>query len=497
MLTLSVLRWLPGSRKKNSLDHALLELTEQLRPAFTDGRVFERFRRLAFGMLMTEDRRTITSLLEATGKSQCDWSADYRVFSRDVWDVKDVFTRLIPRILALHPPGRNFVVASLDDTNLRKTGTHIPGVAYRRDPMSPPFQTNLIRAQRFVQTSLVVPFGTAAAAARAIPVAFDHAPSADRLRKDASEVDQRVHREQQKALSLSAYANAAIARLRSTLDASSEKQMRLLLAIDGSYTNQKVLTNLPAGTDAIGRIRKDAVLHDPPAPSCQRGRRRSYGATVTPEQVRQNESIPWRSIKVFGAGREHDCDIKEIAPLLWRKTGPRLPLRLIVIRPLAYRRSKSSRLLYRQPAFLITTDIHSTVEDLVQAYFWRWDIEVNHRDEKQLIGVGDAQVRSPKSAERVPAFAVACYSMLLISAANAFGVAAAEPVVDRPKWLAGPSRKPLRLSTQQLLKRLKQERRDAPLDLPNFNHFARNVIRSMKLPKHSLTHAQALQLAMN
>ena len=470
-------------------------MLEQLRPAFDDPRVFERFRRLVFGMLTADDRRTITTLLETTGKAQCDWSADYRVFSRDVWEPADVFARLVPSILAVHPVG-DTIVASLDDTNIQKSGTKIPGVAYRRDPMSPPFRPNFIRAQRFVQTSLAVPFASVPSPARAIPVGFDHAPSVGKLRKDASDDDRRLHREEEKQLSLTAYANVAINRLRETLDASGTRALRLLLAVDGSYTNQRVLRHLPARTDLIGRIRKDAVLHHPPSVSDNRGRPRSYGTELTPEQVRQDESIPWKSIQVFGAGRVHDCDIKEIAPLLWRKTGPGQPLRLIIIRPLAYRRSKSSRLLYRQPAYLITTDVHSSVEKLVQAYFWRWDIEVNHRDEKQLIGVGEAQVRSPKSAERVPAFAVACYSMLLISAAKAFGIAAAEPVVDRPKWLTNSSRKQLRLSTRQLLKRLKAERPGPTLNLPNFEHFASSVARRMKLPKSAVSLDQALQHAL-
>lgn len=472
-------------------------MVEHLRPAFDDVRVFERFRRLAFGMLMAEDRRTITALLEASGKAQCDWSADYRVFSRDVWEQTDVFARLVPSILAVQPVSNNTIVASLDDTNIRKSGTRIPGVAYRRDPMSPPFRANFIRAQRFVQTSIVVPFTNGASAARAIPVAFDHAPSIGKLRKDASGDEKRRHREEEKQRSLTAYANVAINRLREALDASGSRESKLLLAVDGAYTNQRVLKHLPDRTDLIGRIRKDAVLHQPPSHADRKGRPRSYGIELTPEQVRQDESIAWKSIRVFGAGRVHDCDIKEVSSVLWRKTGAGQPLRLIVIRPLAYRRSKNSRLLYRQPAYLITTDLHSTVEDLVQAYFWRWDIEVNHRDEKQLIGVGDAQVRSPKSAERVPAFAVACYSMLLISAAKAFGIAAADPVVERPKWLTSSSHKQVRLSTRQLLRRLKDERQDAPINLPNFDHFAPNVARSLKLPKSAVSLHQALQHALN
>lgn len=489
-------RW-PFTRKKNALDHALLGLVEHLRPAFGDVRVFERFRRLVFGMLTADCRRTITALLEATGKSHCDWSADYRVFSRDQWEPTDIFALLVPSILALNSSAGNRIVASLDDTNVRKTGTHIPGVAYRRDPMSPPFRANLIRAQRFVQTSMVVPFAAGASASRAIPVGFDHAPSAGKVRKDASEQERQQHHDEEKRCALSAYGNAAIKRVRATLDTSGASERQLLMAVDGSYTNQKVLKALPERTDLIGRVRKDAVLHRLPTLTDKRGRPQKYGTELTPEKVRQDDAIAWKSVRVFGAGRIHDCEVKEVAPLLWRKTGAELQLRLIVIRPLAYRRSKSSRLLYRQPAFLITTDLDSPLEELVQAYFWRWDIEVNHRDEKQLIGVGHAQVRASKSAERVPAFAVACYSMLLISAARAFGIAAAEPVVDRPKWLTRTSCKPVRLSTNQLLRRLKQERRDAPIDLPNFDHFDVHVARTMKLPKSSISLDQALKHAFN
>ncbi len=492
---LNALRPSPVSSKKNALDLALLELTERLRPAFHDRRVFTRFRRLVFAMLTTEDRRTITTLLEAAGESQRDWSAAYRVFSRDVWSPTDVFGCLMPSLVSLQP-ATNRIVASLDDTNIRKTGTHIPGVSYRRDPMSPPFHVNFIRAQRFVQTSVVVPFATGASASRAIPVGFDHAPSAGKLNKDASDEDKRRHREQQREQALTTYGRAAIERLRLSLDAAGADQKPLLVAVDGSYTNQKVIKSLPDRTDLIGRIRKDAALHRLPAEASRAGRPATYGAALTPEQVRQDESVPWQSVAIFGAGRVHQCDIKEVTPLLWRKTGAHRLLRLIVIRPLAYRRTTHSRLLYRQPAYLITTDLASPAQDVVQAYFWRWDIEVNHRDEKQLIGVGDAQVRSAKSAERVPAFAVACYALLLISAANAFGIAAADPVVELPKWrIKAP--KPVRLSTGQLLRRLRDEHDHAPIERMNFDDFASNVARTMKLPKHAVTFHRALETAFN
>lgn len=433
----------------------------------------------------------------ATGRNNVDWSADYRFFSRARWDVNVAFGKVMNGALEFVPAGPT-VVASLDDTNLRKTGTRIPGVAYRRDPMSPPFQANLIRAQRFVQASVAVPFHVGASPARAIPVAFTHAPSAGKLSKKASEEQRVAHRVREKEQSLSRYGLRTIAQLRVNLDSSSRPEATLLVAVDGSYTNGQILKNLPPKTHLIGRVRKDAVLHDlPPARTSEAGRPRSYGErSTTPEQIRQDESIPWTSVNVFAAGKEHACDIKDVGPFLWRKSGSSLSLRLIVIRPLAYRRNATGKILYRDPAYLLTTDLTSAAEQLVQAYFWRWDIEVNHRDEKQLIGVGHAQVRAAQSAERAPAFAVLCYSLLLLAGAHAFGLASTEPLEDRPKWLRRAASKKVRLSTRELMSSFKQSyRHRSDHALPNFSHFADNVARHIKCSKSSISFSEALAYA--
>ena len=203
------------------------------------------------------------------------------------------------------------VVLAIDDTLLRKSGRKTPGVAYRRDPLSPAFQTNLILAQRFVQFSLLIP-------------------------------------------------NAS---------------------------------GLPAAARGV--------------------------------------------------------------PCRWRKTGTQLPLRVVVIAPVGYRLTQGGRLLYRQPAYLICTDPNLELQPLLQEYLWRWDIEVNHRDEKQIIGVGQAQVRAPKSVDRQPAFAVACYSMLLLAALNACDPKRIDDLLPLPKWRQGGAR--CRLSTQRLVQLLRHE----------------------------------------
>jgi hypothetical protein len=74
---------------------------------------------------------------------------------------------------------------------------------------------------------------------------------------------------------------------------------------------------------------------------------------------------------------------------------------------------KLGRTLYRQAAYLLTTDLNTPTSILIQAYFDRWQIEVNHREEKTTFGVGQAQVRNPLSVPRQPAFSVALYAKSL------------------------------------------------------------------------------------
>jgi hypothetical protein len=95
---------------------------------------------------------------------------------------------------------------------------------------------------------------------------------------------------------------------------------------------------------------------------------------------------------------------------------------------------------------------------------WRWDIEVNFRDEKSVLGVGQAMVRHPASVETVPATAVAAYSLLLVAAAEVYGKGGS-PRLPAPKWRP---KNPPRISTQALVNEL---RRELWRDSLNKHHF--------------------------
>jgi hypothetical protein len=69
----------------------------------------------------------------------------------------------------------------------------------------------------------------------------------------------------------------------------------------------------------------------------------------------------------------------------------------------------------------LTTDLNSSARQLLQIYFDRWQIEVNHREEKDTLGVGQAQLRNITSVPKQPVLCVAAYSALLLTSFQAFG----------------------------------------------------------------------------
>ncbi len=476
---------------------AFLSLFDQARGS-CDRRVFERLRRLALGLLECRDRRTVSGMIAASGCTDSDWSGDYRAFSRKRFDVAQIFAIIERHLLRYLAPDAAIVVA-LDDTKLHKTGTKIPGVSYQRDPMSPPFRANLIRAQRFIQTSATVPLAGASGPARAFPIAFQHVPPPQRPGRDATAEQQADYRKRQKTEGLPAAAVKMIAGCRQRMDGLGAKDRHVVVSVDGGYTNATVLRNVAERTTLIGRIRQDAKLLLPPTHQPDRGRKCRYGISAPrPDELRRDDAVPWQNVPVFASGRVHECRVKTLGPVLWRKAGPDKPLLLVVIAPLGYRLHKSGRTLYRKPAYLICTDPTMPLTELVQAYFRRWDIEVNHRDEKQLIGVGQAQVRSPESVESVPAFAVAIYSLLMLASAQCYGLAATTPPHPVPSWQKPSTAKQIRITTGQILHAFHN---DATPARPrgarrNLTDFETRLARHLKCSKSLINPEMALAYAM-
>ncbi len=474
------------------------ELLQSWRPAFAQQRTWQRAHRLAYGLLLCLRTHLTSNAICATGRQFLDWSADYRLFSRSPWNPHALFDPIFDHLAGLLASAQTPVIAALDDTLCRKTGRQIPGATYARDPLSPPFYVNLVRGLRFVQASLLVRATPFPGPARALPVGFEPAPPAvkppslkgarkpirkdqrnqrknqkksaknkTRLRADQKPTvvspEEQEYRLQKKVCALTQVGVRVLHSLRQSLDARPDtRQRQLLVSGDGSYTNRTVLRQLPERTTFIGRIRKDAklflALPSTALPSTavtpSGGRPRRYGAPApTPEQVLHDDSVPVVKVRCFAAGEVRDIPVKVLRTAYWRKAGADMPLLLVVIKPLGYRLRKGSKLLYRQPAFLICTDPQLDLQTLLQAYIDRWEIECNHRDEKSLIGAAQGQVWNPLAVTRLPQFQVAIYSLLLLASILAYGFQRTAAYLPLPRW----RRKSIRPSVLDLLNLLRDQ----------------------------------------
>lgn len=119
----------------------LLKQTRLWAFIFPQERSLERALALAFGLLCGVGKRTITRAIGFQGNTQKDWSADYKLFSRCSWEPRALFNPILEQAIQEQKLSR--IALSVDDTRVWRNGKRVPQTQWHRDPMGPPFQTNL------------------------------------------------------------------------------------------------------------------------------------------------------------------------------------------------------------------------------------------------------------------------------------------------------------------------------------------------------------------
>ena len=439
---------------------AFLETVQEWVDVFPQRRSFERALRQALGGLVCLGRRTISRIIWTNGRQKLGWAPEYFLHSRCQWDPQNLFFPILRR--ALPWCSGNYIGMAVDDTRLHKTGKMIQQAFFQRDPLSPPFHVNLMLGLRFLQASLLVPLHKhSQVSTRAVPIRFQEASRVKKPGRKASAEEWTQYRIAARQHNLSRQFVTTVHPLRQILDICGAASKTLLLAVDGSFCNRTVFAIVVKGVEIIARARKDAVL-------CFRaciGSRRFYDINkFTPEQVRQDASIPWNETKLFYGGKRRRVRYKLLSDLYWQGGARKRALRLLVVAPTPYRKRKNGRLYYRQPAYLLTTDFKGHAHTLLQIYFDRWQIEVNHREEKDTLGVGQAQLWNHISVPKQPVLAVASYSALLLASLLAFGTERGSAYPELPRW----RRNARRPSCLDLITLLRKEMTEHPKLLASY-----------------------------
>lgn len=443
-----------------SLLDCFLNILSDWKSAFPSLPSYRRAIHLALASVCAVGRACISRLIGFLGMDQKDWSAHYKLFSRTTWSELTLFDPIVKKALPLID--EPYVSVAFDDTKLKKTGKKIKTAFYQRDPMSPPFHVNLIFGLRFLQGSLLMPmYMENDQPPRALPIVFKEVPVIKKPGKHATEEETAEYESQKKKVNLSTYFVKSLTETRNTLDRLGGKEKTLIATVDNGYCNRTCMGTPIDRTCILARARKSARL-------CFRATgdtRKVYGDyKFTPEDVRKDDSKPWKITQIYHGGKWREVRYKEVKNVLWQ-TGTKLqPLRLIVVAPIPYRLTKTGRLYYREPAYLLCQATEISTNALIQKYFDRWQIEVNHREEKDTLGVGQAQVRAGNSVPRQPAFVVAAYSAMLLAGIICFEDKRGNSFIELPKWRRHAKR-PSCLDLMQLLrKELLDKQKDGVLN---------------------------------
>ncbi len=446
---------IPAKKNGSLADHVMTLITEQSEMA-ADGPHQGTLAQQMVAHLLGAQRHTVTGLLSALGRQQEDWSQAYRLYRQHL-DADAVFLPILDGVLERIAPNAPLVVA-IDDSYLKKTGRQVAGAGWYRDPLGPQFHVNLLYAQRFIQISAAVPDPANPKRSRMIPIGVRLIPKLPKPAKDASPEALKCYEHLKAQNRPGVHALQLLRLVREHLAASGQADRALWVCGDGDYSNSTVLTQLPPRTIYIGRTRNDINLQAvPPRPPHRGvGRPLAYaGKLATPRQLYQDPAIPWIPAEIVNGDAITHVRYKQLNPVKWHAAGEKASVQIVVIAPLRYRKRQHGPWSYTQPAYLVCSQSDLPVVELIQAYFWRWGIEVNFKEEKQIFGTGQAQVRTTPSVATAPAVAIASYAAILLAGLRAYGFHAHPPAHSPPKWY--PSKSRPRVTCSALLAQVRQD----------------------------------------
>lgn len=444
-----------------NLLEAFVEILNEWHAVFPQKRTTHRAMRQALLSLICLGRRTLTQIIWLAGSHVQHWSIEYFLHSRSPWSPEQLFDPIARRAVSYCRSQLLGVV--IDDTSIKKTGKRIKQAFWSRDPMSPAFRINLRLGVRFLQCALVIPLHkTIHAAARTIPIHFEEVSAAKKPRKGRKDYEEKMkeYRELSQIHNLPCRTVGALGRIRKVLDLAGAAKKIVVIVGDGAFCNKRIFSHTQQRLELLLRCRKDLRLS-----FRSTSNQRFYDKkTFTPFEVLQDSAIAWNQTRIFFGGKKRRLRFKEVPFIYWQSGAKRRPLRLFVIEGVQYRVRKTGRSRRRDPGFLLTTLIQGKTKELLQLYFDRWQIEVNHREEKDTLHVGQAQLHNYVAVPKQPALVVAAYSALLLASLKAYGPYRTDVYVPLPRWRKKATR-PSCLDLVNLLRKQTVENQEIQHDM--------------------------------
>jgi hypothetical protein len=161
----------------------------------------------------------------------------------------------------------------------------------------------------------------------------------------------------------------------------------------------------PSRVSLTSRLRVNAALHAIAAPvPGRRGRPRRIGAKLGTATDLAG-TVDWAATRVRRYGHTEPVRIAQLT-CLWYGVYRSRAIRVIMLRDRATTTGVDLA--------LITTDLTSPAEQVIERYAARWSIEVTVEDAKQITGVGQAHNRTATAVERTVPFGLFTQSLIVV-----------------------------------------------------------------------------------
>jgi hypothetical protein len=366
----------------------------------------QNFKTLAKGWVLSPGRKTMTNVIRAAGAEK-HHSVYYRFLSRAVWEMEELEEVLLREVVKEFGGGGGPLYTAGDDTLYPKSGKKVPGADIFRDPvLSSRSRPVFRRGQNWVGTGLVTRPEFLRGGTLYVPLAVRLCQK----RQKQKESETRSH---------------LMVKMVGKIAAGVEGR-RVYHCVDGAYSNEIVVSGLPANCELIGRIRCDAAIYEAPPERVrgQAGRPRKKGERLpNPQEIAEDPRWQWREVRVKTYGKKRRLLVKQIKALWYRVSKERL-MNIVVVR------DPKSR---AKDQFFFSTDTSLAARQVIKIFAGRWSAEVSHRDSKQVFRVSEVQSWSSKGGLRAIPVGLLLQAIVLLWYSR-YGHGSRYDVGDRGAW---------------------------------------------------------------
>ena len=337
-----------------------------------DARMAFRLGIIIAGMLLADDRRTVSAWLVAGGVLD-DWDRFYDALTSLGRITDDVARVVLGLVVKKFAPGANErILLAIDDTPTKRYGRHVEGAGVHHHPTPGPADGKFLYGHNWVTLAWLAKHPTWGEIAL---------PLLSRLyvrEVDVPPLKAKHGWKFRTKLELGVdLVTWCVGQLRGL-----GIKAAVWLAVDGAYAKRPFLAPLlELGVTIVSRLRKDACLFDVPTPpkKAPRGRPRVYGKNKIHLAKRAAHHNGWETITYSCRGVEVTRQYKTFLATSELVGGV---IRVVIVR------------FDDGWAPYFCTDSNASVRDILETVGDRWALEEHFHDVKEIWGAGQQQVRN-------------------------------------------------------------------------------------------------------